>query len=104
MSIESIIGITSGIIGIVCGVYGGYIWLEKKMQKPSMSVLFDQLTDKKSSDAERRVILRKMNGYPLIKYRGSPVNSLSALIHFRLYDTIFLGNFTLFKKERLLLY
>lgn len=69
MSIESIIGITSGIIGIVCGVYGGYVWLEKKLQKPSLSVLFDQLTDKKSSDAERRVILRKMNGYPLIKYR-----------------------------------
>ena len=69
MSIESIIGITSGIIGIVCGVYGGYVWLEKKLQKPSMSVLFDQLTDKKSSDEKRREILMKLNSYPLINNR-----------------------------------
>lgn len=66
MSIESIIGITSGIIGIVGGVYGGYYWLEKRLQKPPMSSLFDQLTDKKLSDIERRGILKKLNDYPLI--------------------------------------
>lgn len=66
MSIESIIGITSGIIGIVGGVYGGYYWLEKRFQKPPMSSLFDQLTDKKLSDIERRGILKKLNDYPLI--------------------------------------
>jgi len=65
MSIESIIGITSGIIGIVGGVYGGYYWLEKKLQKPPLSTLFDKLTDKKLSDTERREILKKLNGYPL---------------------------------------
>ena len=69
MTIESIIGITSGIIGIVGGVYGGYYWLEKKIQKPPMSALFDQLTNKKVSDTERREILKKLNSYPLINNR-----------------------------------
>ena len=69
MNIESIIGITSGIIGIVGGVYGGYYWLEKKFQKPPMSTLFDQLTNKKVSDTERREILNKLNSYPLINNR-----------------------------------
>ena len=62
MSIESIIGITSGIIGIVGGVYGGYYWLEKKLQKPPLSTLFDKLTDKKLSHTERRELLKKLNG------------------------------------------
>ena len=69
MNIESIIGITSGIIGIVGGVYGGYYWLEKRFQKPPMSTLFDQLTNKKVSDTERREILNKLNSYPLINNR-----------------------------------
>lgn len=69
MNIESIIGITSGIIGIVGGVYGGYYWLEKRSQKPPMSALFDQLTDKKKSDIERREILKKLNGYPQVNNR-----------------------------------
>ena len=69
MNIESIIGITSGIIGIVGGVYGGYYWLEKKFQKPPMSTLFDQLTNKNLSDTERREILNKLNSYPLINNR-----------------------------------
>lgn len=69
MNIESIIGITSGIIGIVGGVYGGYYWLEKRFQKPPMSTLFDQLTNKKLSDTERREILKKLNCYPLINNR-----------------------------------
>lgn len=69
MNIESIIGITSGIIGIVGGVYGGYYWLGKRLQKPPMSALFDQLTDKKKSDIERREILKKLNGYPQINNR-----------------------------------
>ena len=69
MNIESIIGITSGIIGIVGGVYGGYYWLEKRLQKPPMSALFDQLTDKQKSDIERREILKKLNGYPQVNNR-----------------------------------
>ena len=69
MNIESIIGITSGIIGIVGGFYGGYYWLEKRLQKPPMSALFDQLTDKKKSDIERREILKKLNGYPQVNNR-----------------------------------
>ena len=69
MNIESIIGITSGIIGIVGGVYGGYYWLEKRLQKPPMSALFDQLTDKKKSDIERREILKKLNDYPQVNNR-----------------------------------
>ena len=69
MNIESIIGITSGIIGIVGGVYGGYYWLEKRFQKPPMSTLFDQLTNKNLSDTERREILKKLNSYPLINNR-----------------------------------
>ena len=69
MNIESIIGITSGIIGIVGGVYGGYYWLEKRLQKPPMSALLDQLTDKKKSDIERREILKKLNDYPQVNNR-----------------------------------
>ena len=69
MTIESIIGITSGVIGIVGGVYGGYYWLEKKIQKPPMSALFDQLTNKELTDAKRREILKKLNSYPLINNR-----------------------------------
>ena len=69
MNIESIIGITSGIIGIVGGVYGGYYWLEKRLQKPTMSALFDQLTDKQKSDIERREILKKLNDYPQVNNR-----------------------------------
>ena len=69
MNIESIIGITSGIIGIVGGVYGGYYWLEKRFQKPPMSTLFNQLTNKNMSDTERREILKKLNSYPLINNR-----------------------------------
>jgi len=69
MTIESIIGITSGIIGIVGGVYGGYYWLEKKIQKPPMSALFDQLTNKELTDVKRREILKKLNSYPLINNR-----------------------------------
>ena len=69
MNIESIIGITSGIIGIVGGVYGGYYWLEKRLQKPPMSALFDQLTDKQKSDIERREILKKLNDYPQVNNR-----------------------------------
>lgn len=69
MSIESIIGITSGIIGIVGAVYGRYCWLKKKLKKRPMSELFNQLTDKKLKDLERREILKKLNSYPLINNR-----------------------------------
>lgn len=69
MNIESIIGITSGIIGIVGAVYGRYCWLKKKLKKRPMSELFNQLTDKSLKDLERKEILKKLNGYPLINNR-----------------------------------
>ena len=69
MNIESIIGITSGIIGIVGAVYGRYCWLKKKLKKRPMSELFNQLTDKNLKDFERREILKKLNSYPLINNR-----------------------------------
>lgn len=69
MSIESIIGITSGIIGIVGGVYGGYYWLKKRIKKRPMVELFNELMDKNLSDKERRDILMKLNNYPDINNR-----------------------------------
>lgn len=66
MSIESIIGVTSGIIGIVGGVYGGYFWLKKIIKKRPMAELFSDMMDKNLSDKERRKILKKLNNYPLI--------------------------------------
>lgn len=54
MSIESVIGITSGVIGIVGGVYGGCYWLKKRLEKRPISEVFVQLVDKKIQDLERR--------------------------------------------------
>lgn len=69
MSIESIIGITSGIIGIATGVFIFISWLIKKLKKRPIAELFNQLIDKKTSDKERRKILKKMNSYPIINNR-----------------------------------
>lgn len=65
MSTESIIGITSGIIGIIGGVYGGYCWLNKKIKKRPISEVFKQLTDKNIQDYKHREYLKKLNSYPL---------------------------------------
>jgi len=64
MSIESVIGITSGVIGIVGGVYGGCYWLKKRLEKRPISEVFVQLVDKKIQDLERREFLTELNTYP----------------------------------------
>ncbi len=64
MSLESIIGITSGIIGIIGGAYGGYYWLKKRLEKRPISEVFVQLVDKKIHDLERREFLIELNKYP----------------------------------------
>lgn len=66
MSIESIIGITSGLIGIAGGAYWLYNLLEKQFKKRPIAELFVELMDKKTSDKERRDILKRMNTYALV--------------------------------------
>lgn len=67
MSIESIIGITSGVIAIVGAAYGRICWLRRRIKECPSLELFDQLTKKESSDANRRDILKKLNKSSLIK-------------------------------------
>ena len=67
MSIESIIGITSGVIAIVGAAYGRICWLRRRFKECPSLELFDQLTKKESSDANRRDILKKLNKSSLIK-------------------------------------
>ena len=66
MSTESIIGIVSGIIGIIAGLWTIreiVLWLRKKFSKQPMIALFNQLLDKKTSDGKCKEILRKLNSY-----------------------------------------
>lgn len=58
MTIESIIGITSGIIAI-----GGVtvVPLYRKIKKQPLTKLMDMLVDKKLTSKEHRNILKKMN-------------------------------------------
>ena len=69
MTIESIIGITSGILGIIGSVWGAYELLKKKVHSPSPQELFAKIMDKKSSDAELKKILEKLNKSSLINKR-----------------------------------
>ena len=57
MNIESIIGITSGLIAIGGGVYGLYKYLKKQ----PLTKLMNQLVDKNFSTKRHRMILRIMN-------------------------------------------
>lgn len=57
MTIESIIGITSGLIGI--GTFAGLQW--KKVKKRPVCDLFQQLVDTNLSPKEQKSILRKIN-------------------------------------------
>lgn len=57
MTIESIIGITAGLIAIG----GAVLSLYKNLKKRPMTELMNQLVDKKLSSEQHRKILRKMN-------------------------------------------
>ena len=73
MTLESIIGITSGIIGIILAIIGfvreGIPWIKEKCNGPSPQKLFAKLMDKKMSDAERKKILEILNKSSLINQR-----------------------------------
>ena len=69
MSFESIIGIIASIITIFLAVKGAIIVARKWFLKPPMSTLFTQLLNQELTDKERRVILKKLNGYDLINNR-----------------------------------
>lgn len=69
MSFESIIGIIASLITIFLAVKGAIIVARKWFLKPPMSTLFTQLLNQGLTDKERRVILKKLNGYDLINNR-----------------------------------
>lgn len=85
MSIESIIGITSGLIAIVGAAISTTHYLRKRTKECPTTELFNQLTQKNISDAERRQILTKLNK--------------SSLIGKRIKDD-YIQNFTLEKRGR----
>lgn len=59
MSIESIIGITSGLLAIGGAILGLY----KRFKRKSLTELMNQLVDKKLSTEAHKRILKKMNLY-----------------------------------------
>ena len=69
MSIESIIGITSGLIAIIGAAISTIHYLRKRMKEYPTTELFNQLMQKDISDAERRQILTKLNKSSLIGKR-----------------------------------
>ncbi|MBP5322587.1 MAG: agmatine deiminase family protein [Bacteroidaceae bacterium] len=69
MSTESIIGITSGLIGIAGAVITIVSWMKKRLKRLPTDELFNILMDKKKSDAFHRKILRKLNNTSLINNR-----------------------------------
>ena len=71
MSTESIIGIVSGIFGIIAGIWlviQFVMWLRKKFKVTPLE-LFNQLMDKETDDPDRRKILKKLNNTPLLNNR-----------------------------------
>ena len=69
MSIESLIGIVSGIIGIVATTCSVINWGIKKRKENPPIELFNQLTNKHLSDADHRKFLEKLNKSTLINKR-----------------------------------
>ena len=69
MSFESIIGIIASLITIFLAVKGVIVLARKCFLKPPISTLFTQLLTQELTDKERRVILKKLNGYDLINNR-----------------------------------
>lgn len=57
MTVESIIGISSGLIAICGAIFGLY----KRYKKKSLTKLMAQLTNKKQTTEEHRKVLKKMN-------------------------------------------
>ena len=71
MSTESIIGIVSGIFGIIAGIwlliqFG--MWLKKRYEINTLE-LFKTITAKETRTPERRKALRKLNKSPLVGNR-----------------------------------
>ena len=85
MSIESIIGITSGLIAIAGAAISVTHYVKKRMKECPTTELFNLLMRKDISDAERRQILTKLNK--------------SSLISNRIKDD-YIQNFTLEKRGR----
>ena len=69
MSIESIIGITSGMIAIVGATISVVRLVRKRIKEYPASEMFNDLMQKEISDAERRKILVKLNKSSLINQR-----------------------------------
>ena len=69
MSIESIIGIVSGIVGIVAATCSVISWLSKHHKEYPTIELFTQVTNKDLSDADHRKFLEKLNKSKLINNR-----------------------------------
>lgn len=69
MNIESIIGITSGLIAIVGAILSAIHYLRKWKKECLASEMFKQLIQKDISDVKRQSILRKINRTSLINNR-----------------------------------
>lgn len=69
MSIESIIGIVSGIVGIVAATCSVISWLSKQHKEYPTIELFSQVTNKDLSDADHRKFLKKLSKSTLINNR-----------------------------------
>ena len=69
MSVESIIGITSGLIAIVGAIISVIHFMRKRMKGCPASDLFNKLMQKEITDAERRKILVRINKSSLINNR-----------------------------------
>lgn len=69
MSIESFIGITSGLIAIVGAAISFIIFMRKKVKKRPANLLFNDLFQRDLSDVKRRKILAKLNKSSLVKKR-----------------------------------
>lgn len=69
MSIESIIGIVSGIVGIIAATCSVINWGIKKHKENPPIELFNKLTNKYLSDVDHRKFLEKLNKSTLINKR-----------------------------------
>lgn len=67
MSIESIIGITSGLIAIAGVLWQGFSLLKRKFGECPTLELFTKLTKKELTDVNRRAILKELNKSSLFR-------------------------------------